>query len=48
LVADQNKRKIQHGSSDVLTLIFQNNADTNLSHYTGTLGTSGFSLTILP
>jgi hypothetical protein len=48
LVGDQNKRKIQHGTSDVLVLIFQNNADTNLSHYTGMVSTSGFALPILP
>jgi uncharacterized repeat protein (TIGR01451 family) len=48
LVADQNKRKIGHGSSDVLAFIFQNNASPTLSDYTGTLSTSGFSLTILP
>jgi uncharacterized repeat protein (TIGR01451 family) len=48
LVADQNKRKINHGTSDVLTLIFEKNADKDLSHYTGTVSTSGFGLTILP
>jgi hypothetical protein len=48
LVADAKKRKIQHGSSDVLTLIFEKNADTNRAHYTGTVSTSGFGLTILP
>ena len=48
LIADPNKRKINHGSSDVLTLIFQNNADPNLSNYTGMVSTSGFALTILP
>jgi hypothetical protein len=48
LVGDQNKRKIQHGTSDVLVLIFQNNADTDLSHYTGMVSTSGFALPILP
>src|SRR6185503_4819502 len=35
LIADQNKRKIDHGSSDVLTFIFEKNADSNLTHYTG-------------
>jgi uncharacterized repeat protein (TIGR01451 family) len=48
LVADANKRKIKAGESDVLTLIFEKNASTALSDYTGTLNTSGFSLTILP
>jgi len=48
LVADQNKRKIGKGTSDVLYLIFQNNADTNLSHYSGSVSTSGFTLPILP
>jgi len=32
----------------VLTLIFEKNADTNLANYTGTVSTSGFTLTILP
>jgi Domain of unknown function DUF11 len=48
LVADQNKRKINHNSSDVLAFIFQNNADTNATHYTGSLTASGVTLTILP
>jgi hypothetical protein len=48
-VSDPNKRKINKGSSDVLTLIFQNNASTNLSLYQGTAGfASGVNLTILP
>jgi hypothetical protein len=48
-VADQNKRKIDHGSSDVLTLIFEKNADTVLADYTGlvSFGT-GCDLSILP
>ena len=37
LVADSNKRKIDHGSSDVLTFIFEKNADTDLTHYTSNL-----------
>jgi hypothetical protein len=37
LVADQNKRKIGHGSSDVLTFIFEKNADVDLSHYSSSL-----------
>jgi uncharacterized repeat protein (TIGR01451 family) len=48
LVADANKRKIKHGESDVLTLIFEKNASPSLSDYTGTVSTSGFALTILP
>jgi hypothetical protein len=48
LVADKNKRKISHGSSDVLTLIFKNNASTNLSLYTGTASFGPVDLTILP
>jgi hypothetical protein len=48
LVADPHKRTITHNSSDVLILIFQNNADTNLSNYSGSVSTSGFSLPILP
>lgn len=34
LVADQNKRKINKTSSDVLTFVFEKNADTDISHYT--------------
>jgi uncharacterized repeat protein (TIGR01451 family) len=48
LVADANKRKIQHGTSDVLTFIFEKNANTTLSTYTGSMSTSGFGLPILP
>lgn len=48
LVADQNKRKIGKGSSDVLTLIFERNAASNLSSYTGSISTTGSSLIILP
>lgn len=48
LVADQNKRKINHGSSDVYTLIFANNADPNLGHYTGTVTFGSGTLTVLP
>jgi len=48
LVADVNKRSIQHGQSDVLVLIFEKNANADLSTYTGTLSTSGFGLSILP
>jgi hypothetical protein len=36
LVSDQNKRKINHNSSDTLTLVFEKNASTTLSNYTGT------------
>jgi hypothetical protein len=35
LVASAAKRKINHGSSDVLTFIFQNDADKDVTHYTG-------------
>ena len=48
LVADQNKRKIDHGSSDVYTLIFANNADANLANYTGTVTFGATTLTVLP
>lgn len=48
LPADPNKRKIDHNSSDVYTLIFANNADTNLANYSGTVTFSGTTLTILP
>jgi uncharacterized repeat protein (TIGR01451 family) len=48
LTADPNHRKIQHGTSDVLFLIFEKNADPDLSKYTGVVSTSGFALTILP
>ena len=48
LVADQNKRTIQKGSSDVLHLIFEKNVDTNLSHYSGVLNFGDCVLTILP
>jgi uncharacterized repeat protein (TIGR01451 family) len=48
LAADPNKRKIKHGESDVLTLIFEKNADPNLANYTGMVSTSGFGLPILP
>ena len=48
LVADQNKRTIQKGSSDVLHLIFEKNVDTNLSHYSGVLTFGDCVLTILP
>jgi uncharacterized repeat protein (TIGR01451 family) len=48
LVADQKKRTIQHGKSEVLTLVFEKNANNTLAQYTGTISTSGFTLTILP
>ena len=48
LVADQNKRKINHNSSDVYTLIFEKNADPDLSHYAGNVTISGIVLTVLP
>ena len=48
LVTDPNKRKLNHNASDVYTLIFANNADTNLANYTGTVTFSGTTLTVLP
>jgi hypothetical protein len=48
LVADVTKRKIKHGQSDVITLIFEKSASASLSTYSGVLSTSGFGLTILP
>jgi len=49
LVADQSKRKIGKGSSKVLTLVFENNADTNLADYSGTVNFGPDCLvTILP
>lgn len=48
LVTDQNKRKLNHGSSDVYTLVFGNNADPNLSHYTGSVTFGSTTLTVLP
>jgi hypothetical protein len=48
LVADQNKRKLNHGSSDVLTLIFEKNADPDLSHYSSTVKFGTCELVILP
>lgn len=46
LVADANKRKLQHNSSDVLTFIFEHNADTNLANYTGTFAFGNCVITI--
>jgi hypothetical protein len=48
LVTDQNKRKINHASSDVYTLVFDKNADADLSHYTGTVSFGSTTLTVLP
>ena len=48
LVADQNHRKWEHGKSHVLALIFEKNADPDLSHYTGTATFGTVALTILP
>ena len=48
LVADVNKRTIKHATSDVLTFVFEKNASLFVAGYTGTLGTTGFTLTILP
>lgn len=47
-VSDPNKRKINHGSSDVYTLIFERNADANLAHYAGTVTVGATTLTVLP
>ncbi len=44
LVADPNKRKIKHGSSDVLTLIFEKNASTTITEYDGQLQLDGASI----
>ena len=49
LAADQNKRKIKKGQTDVLTFEFEKKADTNLPHYTGTVSFGpNCVLTILP
>jgi len=49
LVGDQNKRKIGKGQSDVLTFEFEKNADTDLSHYTGTVSFgTGCDVKVLP
>lgn len=48
LVADQNKRKINHGSSDVYTLVFEKNASPDLSLYTGTVTFGNIELKVLP
>ena len=46
LVADPNKRKLQHNSSDVLTFIFASNADANLANYSGTFAFGNCIVTI--
>ncbi|MGH7620540.1 MAG: hypothetical protein ACREPM_25270, partial [Gemmatimonadaceae bacterium] len=48
LVADQNKRKIDHGTSDVLTFIFEKNADTSAADYSSTLMFGNCTIVILP
>jgi hypothetical protein len=48
LVTDVNRRTIKHGTSDVLTLVFEKNASLAIAGYTGTLTTTGVVLTILP
>ncbi len=48
LPSDPNHRKIDHGSSDVLAFIFENNASTSLSAYTGSVIVSGTPLALLP
>jgi hypothetical protein len=48
LVADPNRRKINHGQSDTLILIFKNNASPTLANYTGTASFGSTNLTILP
>jgi hypothetical protein len=48
LVADANKRKISHNSSDVLTFVFENNADTDLSHYSSNSQFGNCPLAVLP
>jgi len=48
LVADQNKRKIDHGTSDKYTLVFEKNVDLDLSHYMASVTFSGTTLVFLP
>ena len=50
LTATVSKRTITANSSDVLTLTFKNNVDTNLTHYTGTASWDNGTpdLTLLP
>jgi hypothetical protein len=46
---DQNHRKIKKGQADVLTFIFQKNADTNTAHYASTVSFGpNCLLTVLP
>jgi hypothetical protein len=46
LVADQNKRKIGHGSSDTLHILFEANVDKTTAHYTDGLLTFGAGCTV--
>ena len=48
LIADQNKRKIPHGKSAVLDLVFEKNVDPNLANYASTVQFGPVSVTILP
>jgi hypothetical protein len=48
LVAEAKKRTIAKNSSDVLTFVFDNKADTNLAHYTAIATFGGTVLTVLP
>ena len=48
LVADQNKRKLGHNSSEVITLEFEHNADPVLANYSSTLTFGNCVITILP
>lgn len=48
LVADQNKRTITKGQSDVLYFIFEKNADTNLANYASTATFGATTLPALP
>jgi hypothetical protein len=48
LVADQNKRKLDKTSSDVITFEFEKNASTNLAGYTSNVKFNDCQLAILP
>jgi hypothetical protein len=48
LVADQNKRKLSKGSSDVITFVFEHNADTVIANYASKLEFGTCTITILP
>jgi hypothetical protein len=48
LVADQNKRKINKTSSDVITFEFENNVDIDLANYTANLVFGDCPVVLLP